>query len=444
MKPSTPKTMTLSTDRPILACAILLLCLCEAQAQKLIWKQSVPAAGGISQATVVYESQGVVNPGTAGLRVNGPESDFKIERTKEGSPVEITSDGAVWTVRPSTEKWAAGDPKAFTTVFSDIDGTVIRESTIAAIKNDDVPMVVARSVYLGETTRGEYGRTIEKGEVNRVEYTVPSPGKGVVTNGKEIGGVFHSTSRDTRIRDRDEADHKIIRDIVESRRGPDDKWEATSDVLTESKKIGYQLEKIREVNWPDGEALTETWEYYRAGEATGTDGTLADSPKIKSHTQPDGTKTLHFYLKESSITETHRPGEPVERETFSFRNISKDVHEQTEITERDGKEVYRMVKLFEFTRVTTVTTRAGGQSETLIEDFYPGGKMFGGKPKRTIRPDGHITTWDRTRFEDGRIRIVTESGQGDGERVVEGTRETIVTSARGETLESKSEIITPK
>jgi hypothetical protein len=88
-----------------------------------------------------------------------------------------------------------------------------------------------------------------------------------------------------------------------------------------------------------------------------------------------------------------------------------------------------------------VTTRADGGRETLIEDFYPGGKMFGGKPRRTIYPDGMITTWERTHLEDGRFKLVTENGKGDGERVVEGTRETTVHSARGKLLESKTEEI---
>jgi hypothetical protein len=438
----------MNTSRPIqIAVIAALACsLNHAHAQKLIWKQSVPVAGGLTRATVVYESEGVSNPGTKGLQASGSSKLLKIERAEDGSPTRITSDGAVWTVRPSTENWAAEDPKAFTTVFSDIDGTVIRESTIAAVKVGGTPMVVARSVYLGEKTRGEYGRIIEKGEIERTEYTIPSPGMGVVTTGKEIGGVFHSTSKNTRIRYRDEKDHKIIRDIAESRDEPTEKWKADSDVLTESKKIGYQLEKIREVKWPDGESLTETWEYYTNGELTHPDGSRAKGTKLKCHTDPDGTKTTRYYGEDSSITETSRPGEPVERVTNSFRKLEKDadghdVRERTEITERDGKEVYRTVKKFEFTRVTTVTTRADGSSETLIEDFYPGGKMFGGKPRRTIYPDGKVTTWERTQLEDGRFKLVTETGRGDGERVVEGRRETTVHSARGQLLESKSEEI---
>jgi hypothetical protein len=62
----------MNTSRPIqIAVIAALACsLNHAHAQKLIWKQSVPVAGGLTRATVVYESEGVSNPGTKGLQAS--------------------------------------------------------------------------------------------------------------------------------------------------------------------------------------------------------------------------------------------------------------------------------------------------------------------------------------------------------------------------------------
>jgi len=428
------------TSRPLPLPALLALVMLashHARAQSFISNTQVGGLGGQHNATVTYNSGSMTNPGRAGLTVSAPGDVFKIERDAEGLLTRVSSTSTEMLITPSEEEWSKEDPKAFTMTLRNADGSVFRKTTIAFITVDGTPRFRLRSIYLGETVNDHGGRT-EKGDVMLSEMHSPDKGVGVVTRGIEKDGKFISTSRNTKIRYRDEAAHKIIRLIDEVRSGPDDEWEATSDVLTETKKIDYNMEKIREVSFPDGEALTETWEYYTRGQVTGPDGSVADGPRLKLHKEADGTETLRQYLKHSSITEVRTPGGPVMRKTFSHDPATRD---QTEIHERDGKETLRIVKRFEPTRVTTITRLAGEEEETYIEDYYPSGKRFGGKTSRIIRQDGTITTYEYTDLPEGALRTVTESGRGDGERVIEGTRTTTVRSGRGQLIETKSEPI---
>lgn len=408
-----------------------------ARAQFFISTTRIPIGGGITEGSIIYNSKTMSNPGRAGLSVDLPKH-LKTELDGDGLVSRISTESTVVLVTPSEEEWTKEDPKAFTMTFENADGSVFRKTTICYITIDGTPRFVVRSIYLGETM-DDYGKILTKGEITRSEMNSPSKGVGVVTRGTEVDGKFLSASRNTRINYREEEAHSIFRLIDEVRGGPEEEWRATSDVLTEMKRFGSQLQKIRVVEFPDGEALTETWDYYSDGQVTGPDGSVASGVRVKSHKQTDGTETTYQYIKNGSIEETRTPGEPVKRMTETYVN---EPFSKTIIYEEDNKETLRITKKHPSkTQFITITKRAGEEEETLIEEVYPYGKNFGGQPRRIIEHDGTITTYELTELPEGGVRTVMESGRGDGERVVKGTRITTVKTGRGSIIETKSEAI---
>lgn len=407
-------------------------------AQFLISTTHLHAFGGGVHASIVYESKGMSNPGTSGLNVYAPGDSFTIEYDAEKRPLRIASKSDEVIVESCKDDWCKEDPKAFTLVSKKIGGDVFRKTSFACLTGDGVSRMVMRSVYLGEDTHDDHGHGVKHGEIKRSEMHSPSKGVGILMVGTEKDGKFAPATRNTKLKYIDEENHKLTRVIDESRGDSDGKWEVKSDVQTEIKKLGNEMKKIREVQYPDGEALTETWEYYTRGQVMGPDGRRADSTMLKRHKQSNGTEEFHQYTNGGSIEELKYPDQPVQRTTTLWDNDTKT---RTIIEERNKEETSRSIIKIEPTRTTTVTRIPGQADETYIEDFYPSGKIFGGKTRRIIQPDGEISTYEYSQLEDASIKLIYESGKGDGERVIHGTRRITIHSERGKLMESKTEVI---
>lgn len=427
-----PRLQPLST-----ALVLLAIVGTRAHAQKFLSNVHIKHSENASTYRVDYESEGVTNPGTKALDGRGDENRFKVERDADGALLRVTGGKTVWSVGPATEEWTQPDPKAFTTVYAKTDGARIRETTLASVPQNGAQTMVSRSIYLGPRTRTGEGRILEQGEITREEYTVPAPGMGVLTKGTEVDGRFISTLRSTRLRYLDEASHTIHRLISESRSDASSEWKTDSDVLTETRKIGSNMEKVREVFWPDGEALTRVWEYYAPGDVTHSDGSVADRQRIKSQRNSDGTVITYQYPAKGWIRESRYPDGSIIRVTENHPKTDDDSGVRTKVETVDGREVDHQ----ESSYLKTVTSRPGQPDQTKIEEFVPRGQPFGGSSKRTIFPDGTITTWLRTMLPDGGTRVVIENGRGDGERVVDGTRQTTVYSKDSNVLSETTERI---
>ena len=395
--------------------------------------------GGRVTAHITYQSEVMKNQGLKGITVNAPNC-YTMEYDENKIIKKVSCAQSNIEFKASEEPWTSEDPNAFT-LHCTVDDQLIRRTTTALITLNERPTFVTRSIYIGETMIDPVGRRIEQGRIDRHELYSPAKGESILTKGTEKNGNFSSTKRITRKRFQDDNMAKIYREIFESRENPDDPWVTYEDIHLEFRNItGLMTETLKIID-PDGKALREEWIYYKQGEVSGPDGHKMIAARIKLHKEPDGTETSYQYLKNSSIVEIRAPGKPVLKTTHVSENKGKL---QIQIEEVDGVETERIIEDFEPTCTTKITRRPNAPDEVYIEDFYPSGKDFGGKTKRIIRPDGHITTYDYEMISEGRMKLVIEDGKGDGEKVIEGSRDTFIRANSGKLLESNTEKISIK
>ena len=424
----------------LLRCFALLFVTCvPSMGQRFLTTSNLSGLGGRVSASVIYQSEVMKNQGLKGITINAPDC-FTLEYDENKIIKKISCEQSNIEFKASEEPWTREDPNAFT-LHSTVDGKLIRRTTTALVTLNKRPTFVMRSIYLGETTTSRNGQYLEHGSVNRNELYSPAKGESILTIGIETDGKFLATKRKTRKRFQEDNKAKIYREIFESRDDPDDEWATDSDTHYDFRNITGLITETLKITDPDGDALREEWIYYKQGEVGGPDGNKMIAARIKLHKEPDGTETAYQYLKNSSTVEIRAPGKPVRKTTYISENKGSL---QTEVQEVNGVETKRIIEEFEPTRTMKLIRRPDGPDEVYVEEFYPSGKDFGGKKKRIIRPDGSITTYDYEMLSEGRMKLVEEDGKGDGEKVIEGTRETTIRANSGKLLESKTEEITIK
>jgi len=383
---------------------------------------------GRTYGNLTYAHDVDQHPGPAGLSESFPRK-YSIERDEKGVIRKVTSRPHQMTVRPSKEEWTAGDPNAFSVDFGySPDGPIIRTSTVGRIQVNGVPVMVMRSIFHGFREGDNQIADAQPGETKRAEHISPEPGLGIATIGHEVDGKFLPKERHTLTKFRNNNQLRLQRAIEERFSAETNQWEKVSDQLKEWRRIDGQWEQTRIVHDPDGNSVTEEWEYYRNGERSGPDGHINNGVRLKRHLQKDGTEVRHQYLRDGggTIMETRYPNGSVRLFSEIAEEVSKDTKVRTAIETLDGVEVSKVVKEFGPTRHVYTTSTPGRPDRVEIREYYPNGHDFAGSERRIIYPDGTMKTMERTRLEDGIQHLIEEIGTHDGERVIEGERTTII------------------
>ncbi len=390
---------------------------------------------------LLYESNGMENEGPKRLRVTGRVEPDERENDEDGAIRMVRFGEVVFRVVPPEPAWASTDPNAFTIHRETSEEGLVRCFTFGLIEDEEGPVFRQESIHHGETMETSRGHIIEHGSTVRIEMRDPVPGMRTTSTGHMTESGFEPHTRSTVIRYRDNPMQRLVREIEEKRSDAESDWETLSDNLHAERRIDGRWRSVLKIEDPDGEALTEEWEYYEPGDVAGPDGSTTEIAQVKRHRMPDGSEVFSQYTpNRGSIVETRRPGAPVRRitryDTEGVRyhgEVTRDGradsttsgvtdYDRIEITEEDGVEIRRRITHFGRDLETTTTRMPGQEDRVSTQEIRFYSHAEPGDHVREVFEDGTMRTLTVDLDDDGRIRRVVESGRHENEVIVEGER----------------------
>ncbi len=380
--------------------------------------------GGQADGTLTFHAETFANAGRSALIANVP-SDFTVNRSGDIITSIQTGAGSV-EVAAAAPALLALDPNAFIITHKDTSGSVFRTTTISFVTEGGLERLRMDTTFEGSTTRSEQTR--------------PQSGTFVMETGKLVSNTFEPLSRDTLVRTKPSAGARVDRRTISERPTASAAWSTTSDTEETWEKQYNGWKKTKAIINPSGAALTSTWAYYQPGEITGSGGSYEGVGELKQHTSYDGSTSFHTYtLNQTSVT-TPYAGNPAGKVTKSTWNPGTLT--ATDTTEINGIMVSKSVTIHTPTTRTNVTHTSAAGTLTTVTHYLPSGQDFGGRPVKTLHPDGTLTTYAYTRNPGGGSTTTTENGSTtDNNTVAKGTRSITTTNSRGTTILSKTEAV---
>jgi len=372
------------------------------------------AHGGLTEGALVFRADDLgAFPGRAGLLTNLPR-DFTV--TRAGGLITMVDTGAGLIHVADTP----GEQNSITLTHEFPENSVLRTTVISLVDDNGTPKLRMDSALTGDP-------------VTRHEQSRPGPGTFVMLKGRVVGGTFETLRWETLVKTEPVPGTRVHRRTVDERPTPAAGWETVSDVETtwENQLRGWVM--TRKVVDPAGAALVSTWSYYQPGEITGPGGSTEGLGRLKHYAGHDGSESFHTYSLHQSTVLTPFAGQPDGKLTTSTWNpVAKT---RTTIVTVGGHTLSHTVATHgATTRAVAVHTGQGAVLETTTH-YVPSGQPFGGKPLRTLHPDGTLTTHEYAFTQDGGVETVTANGATtDDLAVSQGTRTTIVTNSRGTTI----------
>jgi RHS repeat-associated protein len=381
---------------------------------------------GDTSGTLRFFALNFENPGVAGLDAIVPSS-YTVTRNAAGQIQSISTGVNIIEVTASP---TAFDPNAFTVTHRNVaDPAPFRVTVISLVDDGGAVRLRADSTYAGATYRHE--------------QTQPQPGTLVLESGRVEGGNFIALRRETHIVDKPEPGKEIQRDIIAERATTTDPFQSISDVRVTWQEFMWGWEKIEEVVDPDGAALTSTWSYYGPGETTGPNAATNGFGRLKYHSRHDGHEELHTYWLNHHQTQLPFAGDP--QGLTMVEEYVPQSHTTTITRSVGGNVLSKSSESFDSANnreTNTVYTAAG---EALVTTAYhvPYASDFGGKPSRTIAPDGTLTTYSYSRnaATGGKTIVMEQGASTNGTSVAKGTRTTTSYNRFGTAIRQISQAI---
>jgi RHS repeat-associated protein len=351
--------------------------------------------------------------GRAGLVANMP-SDFSI--TRDGGLITEIGTGA------ALLKVADGPGSdAFTVTHEFPAGTVIRTTTVSYIKQDGI-------LRMDTALTGD--------PVTRHEQTRTASGEFVIERGRLIAGQLQALRRESVAQTNPTPDIRVRTRTVEERPEPGADWHTVSAIRTTEENQIHGWVKTEEVIDPDmpehtGAKLTSTWSYYPPGSPAESLG------RLMHHSRYDGYQSLHTYALHQSTVTTPYAGDPAGKTTTTeWDPVAKTRTVTVTVTDEANDHILSQTTTEHTDTSTTRTVETGGDPLVTTTHYKPSGVPFGGKPVRTLHPDGTLTTYDYHWDNQTKV-LTTTTEQGattDGEEVSQGTKTLTVTNSRGTTI----------
>jgi RHS repeat-associated protein len=380
--------------------------------------------GGMTAGFLDYYTADFSNPGRAALMANVP-SNFIVTRVG-GLITSINTGSGIIEVAAADAALLAQDPNAFTVTHKDPSGNVFRTTTISMVTEGGVQRLRADGTFDGATTR--------------YEQTQPELGTLILEQGRVVGGDFQSLSKEELIKTESTPGIRVHRRKLSERATHTAAWAIVSDTESTWEKQSTGWVQTKEIIDPAGAALTTTWSYYQPGDVTGPNGATQGLGLVKQITRYDGTTSFHTYsLFESTATTPFADNPAGKVRTSTWDPVTQT---ETNTTAINGTIVAKSTRAHTPTSETNTTYTSATGTLTTVTHYVPSGQDFGGKPIRTIHPDGTLTTHTYTRETGGGYTTVTDHGSTtDNTTVTKGTRTTTTVNSRGTTILSKTEAI---
>ncbi|MES2982818.1 MAG: RHS repeat-associated core domain-containing protein [Verrucomicrobiota bacterium] len=381
--------------------------------------------GGQTSGSLTFYAPEFANPGRARLLASVP-SNFTVTRNGNGLITSINTGAGTVGVTAADAALLSVDPNAFVVTHKEPGGAVYRSTTISFVTDGGAPRIRVDTIFEGQTTR--------------FEQTQPTAGTYVLQKGRIVGGTYEALSQETFTKNQTTPGRRIYRRISADRATASSAWVTTSDIESTWEKQIYQWVQTKQVIDPTGAALTSTWSYYQPGDATGPGGSTDGLGRLKQHTSYDGSTEFHTYTLHGQTTISAYAGDPAGKTTTSSWNPT--TRTMTETTSVGGNIISKSTVTYGTTTTTSVQYTSASGTLTTVTHFKPSGEDFGGKPIRTLYPDGTLTTYAYTRNAGGGFTTVTQTGATtNGTTVSKGMRSISTTNSRGTTILSKTEAI---
>ncbi|MFM2243092.1 MAG: hypothetical protein RLZ97_1947, partial [Verrucomicrobiota bacterium] len=376
---------------------------------------STVAAGGTAEGSLDFYTPNFANPGPGALLANVPAS-FAVARDAQGTITSVDTGAATLTVQQADAALLALDPNAFTVIHKDPTGTPFRTTTISFVEEAGVQRLRMDTAFEGVTIRHE--------------QTQPVPGTLVLEKGRLNAGTFEPLWQETLVKSEAQPGVRVHRRTVRERAVATDPFVATSDIESTWEKQIRGWVRTKEIIDPSSASLTSTWTYYQPGEITGPNGAIEGLGRLKHHVRYDGYESFHTYaLNQATVTTPHE-GDPAGRlETVTWNPANKT---KTTVISVAGVPIEKSVVSHTATSQTRVVHTSESDTLTSITHYVPSTQDFGGRPLKTLHPDGTLTTYTYTRHPGGGFTTVTETGSStDSSTVTRGTRTTTTVNSRG-------------
>jgi len=355
-------------------------------------------------------------PGRAGLVANVP-ADFTVT-TDDGLITQIDTGATLLKVVDGPGS------NAFTVTHQFPGDPVIRTTTVSYIEQDGI-------LRMDTSLTGD--------PVTRHQQTRPAAGTFIIERGRvTTAGDFQPLQRETVVQPPHSAGLRVRTRTVEERPHPDAGWHIVSVIETTEEHQIRGWVKTKEVIDPDrpmhtGAKLTSTWSYYQPGSPAESLG------RLMHHSRYDGYQSLHTYALHQSTVITPYAGNPAGKTTTTEWDPVAKI--RTVTVQADGGILSQTITQHTATS-TTRTVETGAAPLVTTTHYKPSGSEFGGKPVRTLHPDGTLTTYDYDFTASGGMETITESGSTEDDTTVsEGIRTITITNSRGTVILRETQAI---
>lgn len=375
---------------------------------------TTPSYGGLSSGNLRFHAPDFSNPGRSALVANVP-SNFIVHRDNNHLITSVETGAATLIVAAADPALVAIDPNAFTVTHRNAENQILRTTTISFV-NDSLRMDT------------EFDNAI-----TRHQQTRDLNGSLILEKGRLNDNAFEPLWQETLVKDHTIPGKRVHRRIVKERPTPADDWQTASDIETTEENLIGEWVKTKEVIDPSDTALTSTWTYYQPGEVTGENSSTAGLGRLKLHLRHDGYESFHTYSLHRTTVTTPYAGDPAGKTTT---NIWNPVERTRTITvEANGQILSKTETIHTDTSFTRNVHTSDSGTLTTVTHQVPVTQPFGGKPLRTLHPDGTLTTYDYEFNEHGGMKTITRNGvTADGLTVSQGTETLTVTNSRGTTI----------
>jgi len=381
--------------------------------------------GGMATGTLRYYNQGSTYLGRGGVFASVP-SEFGVTRDASGSLTQIDAGDVLIDLED-----VVGE-NAFTITHT-IQGqpSPFRTTKIAMVTDNGITFYRVDTTFDGVTRRWEQSH--------------PQPDTRVLDQGAIINGSFESITRQVFSESKPSPGVLIKRATTYERASSDTPWSAASRVSDIETTWENQIRgwvQTKQVIDPDGTALTSTWEYYQPGELTGPNAATEGLGRLKHHLRYDGYESFHTYSLNQSTVTTPYAGNPAGKITTTTWNPGS----QTRMVETsvNGQVVSKTITAHTATSQTQTQHTSGSETLTTVTHFKPSGQDFGGRPVRTLHPDGTLTTYSYVRdAQTGGYTTTVDNGLPNAGKtaVTQGIRTITTVNSRGTTIHRKTEAI---